>query len=79
MKIIESIRIKYFRSILNTTRGNQTHIKANDLNLIIGSNDAGKSNYLRALNLFFNNQSESNTTFSFWKDYSIQRHGVRRK
>lgn len=79
MKIIESIRIKYFRSILNTTRGNQTHLKANDLNVIIGSNDAGKSNYLRALNLFFNNQSEPNTPFSFWKDFSIQRHGVRRE
>ena len=29
MKIIQSIRIKYFRSILNTTRGNQTHLQYN--------------------------------------------------
>ncbi|MFC4875064.1 ATP-dependent nuclease [Negadavirga shengliensis] len=79
MKIIESIRIKYFRSILNTTRGNQTHFKTNDLNVIVGSNDAGKSNYLRALSLFFNNYSEPNVPFSFWKDFSIQRHGVRRE
>lgn len=79
MKIIESIRIKYFRSILNTTRGNQTHLKTNDLNVIVGSNDAGKSNYLRALSLFFNNYSEPNIQFNFWKDFSQQRHGVRRE
>lgn len=79
MKIIESIRIKYFRSILNTTRGNQTHLKTNDLNVIVGSNDAGKSNYLRALSLFFNNYSEPGTPFFFWNDYSQQRHGIRRE
>lgn len=79
MKIIESVRIKYFRSILNTTRGNQTHLKTNELNIIVGSNDAGKSNYLRALNLFFNHSSETNTPFDFWKDYSQQRHGIRKE
>ena len=79
MKIIESVRIKYFRSILNTTRGNQTHLKTNDLNVIVGSNDAGKSNYLRALSLFFNNYSEPGMQFSFWNDYSQQRHGIKRE
>lgn len=79
MKIIESIRIKYFRSILNTTRGNQTHLKTNELNIIVGSNDAGKSNYLKALNLFFNGSSEPNSTFNFWRDYSKQRHGIRKE
>lgn len=79
MKIIESIRIKYYRSILNTTRGNQTHLVTSDLNIIVGSNDAGKSNYLRALNLFFNNNSEQGTPFCFWTDYSNQRHGIRRE
>ncbi|MFY7671572.1 AAA family ATPase [Tenacibaculum sp. MEBiC06402] len=57
MQIIKSIRIKYFRSILNTTRGNIKYLPTKDLNIIVGSNDAGKSNYLRALNLFFNNES----------------------
>ncbi|TLX78357.1 ATP-binding protein [Labilibacter sediminis] len=79
MKIIDSIRIKYFRSILNTTRGNQTHLSTSDINIIVGSNDAGKSNYLRALSLFFNNHSEPGMPFSFWKDYSNQRHGIRRE
>lgn len=79
MKIIESIRIKYYRSILNTTRGNQTHLSTSDLNIIVGSNDAGKSNYLRALNLFFNNCSDPDVPFSFWNDFSNQRHGIRRE
>ncbi len=79
MKIISSIRIKYFRSILNTTRGNITHLPTKDLNIIVGSNDAGKSNYLRALNLFFNNECDPIRDFDFWKDFSRQRHGVRRE
>ncbi len=79
MKIIESIRIKYFRSILNTTRGNLVHLPTSDLNVIVGSNDAGKSNYLKALSLFFNNSSEPNSQFSFWNDYSNQRHGVKKE
>ncbi|MCB0737982.1 MAG: hypothetical protein KDC92_10750, partial [Bacteroidetes bacterium] len=49
------------------------------LNIIVGSNDAGKSNYLRALNLFFNNESHPGVEFDFWKNYSNQRHGVRRE
>lgn len=79
MKIIESIRIKYYRSILNTTRGNQTFLSTSDLNIIVGSNDAGKSNYLRALNLFFNNTSDIGSTFNFWQDFSFQRQGIRRE
>lgn len=79
MKIVDSIRIKYYRSILNTTRGNQTFINTSDLNIIVGSNDAGKSNYLRALNLFFNSSSDISSTFDFWQDFSFQRQGVRRE
>jgi predicted ATPase len=79
MKIIEGIRIKYYRSILSTTRGNQSFMSTSDLNVIVGSNDAGKSNYLRALNLFFNNTSEIGQTFNFWQDFSFQRHGIRKE
>jgi hypothetical protein len=79
MKIIESIRIKYYRSILNTTRGNQTYLNTTDLNIIVGSNDVGKSNYLKALNLFFNNCSDTNQIFNFWNDFSFQRHGIRKE
>lgn len=79
MQIIKSIRIKYFRSILTTNRGNIVDLPTKDLNIIVGSNDAGKSNYLRALNLFFNNECEPGVPFNFWKNYSNQRHGVRRE
>ncbi len=79
MKIIRSIKIKYFRSILNTTRGNITELPISDLNIIVGSNDAGKSNYLRALNLFFNNEPEPGLAFEFWSNFSNQRHGKRRE
>lgn len=64
---------------MNTTRGNVTHLPTNHLNIIVGSNDVGKSNYLKALNLFFNHQSDPETYFNFWEDYSYQRHGVRRE
>ncbi|MHC9088522.1 ATP-dependent nuclease [Tenacibaculum sp. IMCC1] len=74
MKIVKSIRIKYFRSILHTVKGGRTTIKTSDINVIVGENDAGKSNYLRALNLFFNNKCDTNQDFDFWKDFSIQRH-----
>ena len=79
MQIIKSIRIKYFRSILNTTRGNIIDLPTKDLNIIVGSNDAGKSNYLRALNLFFNHVCDPGLEFSFWKNFSNQRHGIRRE
>lgn len=78
MKIIESIRIKYFRSILTTNRGNQPFLQVNDLNIIVGSNDAGKSNFLKALNLFFNNSAGANE-WSFLQEFSRQRIGKKRE
>ena len=44
--IIKSIQIKNFRSIVNE------HIDASNLTLFVGNNDAGKSNIIKALNLF---------------------------
>ena len=41
-----------------------------DLNVLVGLNDSGKSNVLKALNLFFNNQTDENQSFDFKKDYS---------
>jgi predicted ATP-dependent endonuclease of OLD family len=79
MKIIKSIRIKYFRSIHNTTRGSSVSINLDHLNVFVGQNDAGKSNVLRALNLFFNNESEPGEWFNFWKEFSTQRIGKKRE
>ena len=79
MRIIKGVRIKYFRSIHTTTRGSVTHLQMNDINVFVGQNDAGKSNVLRALNLFFNGECEPGQPFSFFKDFSVQRHKKRRE
>lgn len=56
---ISSIQIKNFRSIRNVL------IKATEFNILVGTNDVGKSNVLKALNLFFNGQTDYNKAFSF--------------
>ena len=65
LKIISKIEINYFRSayVVDLT-------KINDVNVLIGGNDSGKSNILKALNLFFNNHTELNTQFFFNDDLS---------
>ena len=62
---ISSIQIKNFRSIRNIT------IKSTDLNIFVGTNDVGKSNILKALNLFFNGQTDYNKPFSFENDFTF--------
>ena len=57
--VIKEIQIKNFRSIRNMT------ISAKRLNVIVGLNDVGKSNILRALNLFFNQQTDNGRGFDF--------------
>lgn len=64
MPKIRRISIKNFRSIV------ELEMKATDLTVIVGDNDSGKSNVLRALNLFFNGQTNPNTPFSFADDYN---------
>lgn len=39
------------------------------LNIFVGQNDKGKSNILRALNLFFNNETDAGQPFRFADDY----------
>lgn len=68
MKIIRTIEIKYFRSVYTTKLKTCA-----ELNVISGRNDVGKSNILRALNLFFNGQTEWETPITFKNDFSIQR------
>ncbi|HEX5670564.1 MAG TPA: AAA family ATPase [Sulfuricurvum sp.] len=62
--IIKKITIKNFRSI------EKIDFETNNLSIFVGSNDAGKSNILRALNLFFNNQTDYDTYFDFANDFS---------
>lgn len=68
MKIIDSITIRYFRSVYTITLG-----ECKDMTVITGKNDVGKSNILKALNLFFCQQSDYLNNFKFSDDYSIIR------
>lgn len=63
MRIIEKVEINYFRSIYSARLAD-----LRDLNVLVGGNDRGKSNFLRALNLFFNNQTDLYTKFNFLDD-----------
>ncbi len=60
---IQKITIKNFRSIKNA------EIETNQLTTFVGHNDAGKSNILRALNLFFNGKTDPDVAFNFERDY----------
>lgn len=64
MPKIRRITIKNFRSIIELT------MDATDLTVIVGDNDCGKSNVLRALNLFFNGRTNPDTSFNFQDDYN---------
>ena len=66
--MIEKIEIQYFRSIYR--------MKINsieDINVLTGKNDVGKSNVLKALNLFFNNCVVEQGDFDFIRNYNLKR------
>jgi len=68
MNLIKSIEIKYLRSI--------HRLKMKDvgaLTVFSGANDVGKSNLLKALNLFFNNHIDWETPIDFYQDFSLRR------
>lgn len=70
MRVIEEIKISYFRSFSKETR----IINFNDLNIISGKNDSGKSNILKALNLFFTEKKvDFYNDLNFEYDFSKQR------
>lgn len=61
---IKQIKIKNFRSI------DILDLKVNSqMNIFVGLNDAGKSNVLKALNLFFNNETDYGRAFNFDTDF----------
>ena len=68
MKIIKKVTIKYFRSVYGVIVKD-----CEDLNVFSGSNDVGKSNIIKALNLFFNEKSDWNTSFDFYDSFSKKR------
>lgn len=64
MKLINRIEIHRFRSVSDAT------IDSEDLVIFSGLNNSGKSNVLRALNLFFNGETSFDTPHDFSKDYN---------
>lgn len=65
---INKVEVSYFRSIYSSTISN-----LGDLSVLCGKNDTGKSNYLRALNLFFNGHTDWKKPLNFYEDFNIQR------
>ena len=68
MQLIKTVEVAYFRSFLK-----EKVTDLEDLNIFFGRNDSGKSNVLRALNLFFNQQTNPNLGFDFALDFNNQR------
>lgn len=72
MKIIEKIEILNFRSFLWTKSDDKAEIvDIVDLSIFSGANDSGKSNILRALNLFFNDKIDTVHEFNFSNDFNV--------
>lgn len=71
MDIINKIEIKHFRSFDGGTGRPQVRVEdLVDLNVFSGANDSGKSNVLRALNLFFNGEISPGMKFDKDRDFS---------
>ena len=71
MDIISKIEIKHFRSFDGGKDQEKVHIvDLGDFNIFSGANDSGKSNVLRALNLFFNNEISPGIKFDRERDFS---------
>ena len=62
---LKKIEIFNFRSIKSIS------IKVSELSVFVGTNDAGKSNILRALNLFFNDETNPNEELAFLIDHNV--------
>jgi len=68
MKFIEKISIRYFRSLHKIDVK-----KCSSINIISGRNDVGKSNIIKALNLFFNEQTDWESEYDFYDNFSKKR------
>lgn len=63
MRLIDSVHVTRFRSIRDATLDD-----VGDFSVLAGLNNAGKSNFLRALNLFFNHETEPGATVDVMRD-----------
>ena len=72
MKLISQIEIDHFRSLRN-----ESISTLGDFTAFAGPNNSGKSNILRALNAFFNDQTDASIAVDFPQDY--YRHDLKSK
>ncbi len=70
---IARIKIRNFRSLVSVD------LEFGAYNVLVGQNDSGKSNVLRALNLFFNGQTDVGVPLNFDRDFSQQAKTAKRK
>lgn len=68
MNLIKAVEVAYFRSIYKQRLDN-----LDGLTIFFGRNDSGKSNFLRALNLFFEGQTNPGQRFNFDTDFNHAR------
>ena len=68
--VISAVEIAYFRSFYKVYFD-----QIDRMNIFFGENDSGKSNVMRALNLFFNGEIDDNYSFDFDIDFSSRRAG----
>ncbi len=74
MKLIRQVHISGFRSIRSAELGD-----VGSLTSLVGKNSSGKSNVLRALNLFFNDIVESSKPVNFPRDHHSRPQSRRKK
>ena len=74
MKLVRSVHISGFRSIRD-----QTLTELGSFTGLVGKNSSGKSNVLRALNLFFNGEVEPRKPLVFSRDHFKESHSKRKK
>lgn len=66
---IEKVEIKHFRCFDGGVKQPKVELAGlKDINIVSGANDSGKSNVLRALNLFFNNEISPGIPFDLTRD-----------
>lgn len=65
MKLIKSIEITKFRSIY------KSNVRADHITILSGKNNSGKSNVLKALNLFFNGRTNYDTAYDHDSDFNL--------
>lgn len=74
MQLITSVHIEGLRSIQSESMGD-----TGSINVLVGRNSSGKSNTLRALNIFFNGEIEPEKPIDFARDHYEQTPRKRKK